>query len=61
VILGIIINRPIENAIREFFYFDIHLIAQLILAFIALLLVIDFLKNLIILGRKALLKERQRA
>jgi hypothetical protein len=59
-ILGIVINRPIENPIREFFYFDIHLIANVIVALIALLLVIDFLKSLIILGRKALIKERQR-
>lgn len=60
IILGIVINRPIEDPIREFFYFDIHLIANVIVALIALLLVIDFLKSLIILGRKALIKERQR-
>jgi len=57
VILGIVINRPIDNAIREFFYFDIHLIANLIVAFIALLLAIDFLKSLIILGIKAFRKK----
>ncbi len=57
VILGIVINRPIENPIREFFYFDIHLIANVIVALIALLLVIDFLKSLIILGKKSLMKK----
>jgi len=57
VILGIVINRPIENPIKEFFFFDIHLIAQLIVAIIAFLLVIDFLKSLIILGRRAYIKE----
>ncbi|UCE40681.1 MAG: hypothetical protein JSV17_14725 [Candidatus Aminicenantes bacterium] len=61
VILGIVINRPIEDAIQEFFYFDIHLVADLMVAFIAVLLMIDFLKSLIILGRKALNKERQRS
>lgn len=61
IILGIVINRPIENPIREFFYFDIHLIAQMIVVIIALLLVIDFLKSLIILGRRALIKERQQS
>jgi len=57
VILGIVINRPIENPIREFFYFNIHLIANVIVALIALLLAIDFLKSLIILGKKALMKK----
>jgi hypothetical protein len=61
IILGIVINRPIENPIREFFYFDVHLIAQMIVVIIALLLVIDFLKSLIILGRRALIKERQQS
>jgi len=57
LILGIVINRPIENAIREFFYFDTHLVADLIVALIALLLAIDFMKNLIILGIKAFRKK----
>ena len=57
IILGIVINRPIEDPIREFFYFDIHLIANVIVALIALLLVIDFLKSLIILGKKSLMKK----
>ena len=57
VILGIIINRPIKNAIQEFFYFDIHLVANLIIAFISVLLAVDFLKSLIILGIKAFRKK----
>ncbi len=60
IILGIIINRPIENAIMEFFYFDTQLVADLFIALIAVLLAVDFLKSLIILGRRALIKERQR-
>jgi hypothetical protein len=50
VIIGIVINRPIENPIREFFDFDIQLIADLIVAFAAIILTFDFLKSLIILG-----------
>ena len=57
VILGIVINRPMVNAIREFFYIDIHLIADLVVALIAVVLAIDFLKSLIILGRKAFKKK----
>jgi hypothetical protein len=56
-ILGIVINRPIGNAIREFFYFDIHLAADLIVALIAVILVIDFLKSLLILGIRAYRKK----
>lgn len=57
VILGIVINRPIENPIREFFYFDIQLVTDLIVALIAVLLAVDFLKSLIILGKKSLMKK----
>jgi len=57
VILGIVINRPIENPIREFFYFDIHLVTNLIVALIAVFLAVDFLKSLIILGKKSLMKK----
>lgn len=57
VILGIVINRPIENAIEEFSYFDVHLVTDMIVALIALLLVIDFLKSLIILGIKTFRKK----
>ena len=56
VILGFVINRPIENPIRDFFYFDIQLIADLIVAAVAIILTVDFLKSLIILGIKALRK-----
>ena len=57
VILGIVINRPIENPIREFFYFDIQLVIDMIVALIAVLLAVDFLKSLIILGKKSLMKK----
>jgi hypothetical protein len=56
VILGIVINKPIEDPIREFFYFDVQLIADLIIAFAAIILAVDLLKSLIILGIKALRK-----
>jgi hypothetical protein len=56
VIIGIVINRPFEDPIREFFYFDVQLIADLIIAFAAIILAVDFLKSLIILGIKALRK-----
>jgi hypothetical protein len=59
VIIGIVINRPLENPIREFFYFDIQLIADLILALAAILLTVDFLKSLIILGKRALSKNTE--
>jgi hypothetical protein len=57
LILGIVINRPIENAIQEFFYFDVHLAADLIVVLIALLLVIDFLRSLITIGIKTFRKK----
>jgi hypothetical protein len=57
VILGIVINRPMENAIEEFFYFDLQLAADLIVAVIAVLLAVDFVKSLILLGRRTYRKK----
>lgn len=57
VILGIVINRPVENAMGEFLYFDILLIADLVVLVIAILLAADFLKSLIIIGIRAFRKK----
>ena len=53
VILGFVINRPIENPFVEFIYLDLQIIANIIIAIVATLIAIDFLKSLIILGIKA--------
>ena len=57
VILGIIINRPIDDPFVEFVYLDLQIIVNIIIAVVALLIAVDFLKSLIILGRKALMKK----
>jgi hypothetical protein len=57
VILGIVINRPIENPFIEFIHLDLQITANIIIAIVAILIAIDFLKSLIILGRKALKKK----
>ena len=57
VILGIVINRPIDNPFLEFIFLDLQIIANIIIAIVATLIAIDFLKSLIILGIKALRKK----
>lgn len=57
VILGIVINRPIDNPFLEFIYLDLQITANIIIAIVATLIAIDFLKSLIILGRKSLMKK----
>jgi hypothetical protein len=57
VVLGIVINRPIENPFIEFIYLDLQIIADIVIAVVALLIAIDFLKSLIILGIKTLRKK----
>jgi hypothetical protein len=61
IILGIVINRPIENPLLEFFYLDLQIITDIIIAVVAIAIAIDFLKSLIILGRKVLIKERHQS
>jgi len=56
VILGVVINRPINTPFLEFIYLDLQIIANIIIAIIATLIAIDFLKSLIILGKKSLMK-----
>ncbi|MBD3412864.1 MAG: hypothetical protein GF421_00335 [Candidatus Aminicenantes bacterium] len=55
-ILGIVINKPVENPLIRFPYLDLTLIANIILIAVVTLKAVDFLKSLIILGRKAFLK-----
>jgi hypothetical protein len=57
VILGIVINRPIENPFIPFPYIDLPLIANIVLTIVVVLIAIDFLKSLVILGRKAFVKK----
>lgn len=59
VILGIVINRPIENPFVEFIHLDLQILANIIIAIVAIWIAIDFLKSLIILGRRVLIKERR--
>jgi hypothetical protein len=56
-ILGIVINRPIKNPFVEFIYLDLEITANIIIAIVATLIAIDFLKSLIILGIKGLRKK----
>lgn len=58
-ILGIIINRPIENPLLEFFYIDLQIAIDIIIAALAVLIAIDFLKSLIIITIKGLKKKPQ--
>ena len=57
VILGVVINRPIDNPFIEFLYLDLQITANIAIAIIATLIAIDFLKSLIILGKEALMKK----
>jgi len=56
VILGIIINKPIEAPFLKFPYLNLSLIANIIITIVVVLIAVDFLKSLIILGRTALFK-----
>jgi hypothetical protein len=57
VILGIVINNPIENPFIKFPYLDLPLIANIVLTIVLVLIAIDFLKSLVILVRKAFMKK----
>jgi hypothetical protein len=56
VILGVVINRPIDNPFLEFIYLDLQIIANIIIVIIATLIAIDFLKSLVLIGKKSLMK-----
>lgn len=56
-ILGIVINRPVESPFIDFVHLDLQLIASTAVAVIAVWIAVDFLKSLVILGRKALMKK----
>ena len=57
VILGIIINRPIENPFLEFIHIDLQIIADIVIAVAAVWIAVDFLKSLVILGIRTLRKK----
>lgn len=50
VILVIVINRPIENPFLEFIDLDLQIIADIVIAVLAVLIAIELLKSLVILG-----------
>ncbi len=56
-ILGIVINRPIADPFVEFIYLDLQITANIIIAVVAILIAIDFLKSLVILAIKAMKKK----
>ncbi len=57
-ILAVVINRPIANPFLEFPYLDLQTTANIIIAIVAIGIAIDFVKSLIILGSRALVKNR---
>ena len=57
VILGIVINKPIEAPFIEFPYLNLRVIANILMALILVLIAIDFLKSLIIQGRNLFAKK----
>ena len=54
IVIGIVINKPIENPFVDFFYFDLQTAGNWIIAIVAVLIAIDFLKSLIVIGKDAL-------
>ncbi|MDH4219035.1 MAG: hypothetical protein OEY18_01065 [Candidatus Aminicenantes bacterium] len=54
IIIGIVINKPIENPFVEFPYFNLQTTGNWIIAIVAVLIAIDFLKSLIVIGKSAL-------
>lgn len=55
IILGVVINRPIDNPFLEFTDLDLQKSANIIIAIVAIGIAIRFLKSLVILGRKSLM------
>jgi len=58
IILGILFNRPVDDPFSEFIYLDLRIIANIVVAIFAALIAIDFLKTLVILGKKSLMKKK---
>jgi len=54
IIIGIVINKPIENPFVEFPSFDLQTAGNWVIAIVAVLIAIDFLKSLIVIGKSAL-------
>ncbi len=57
IILGILFNRPVDDPFSEFLYLDLRIIANIVVAIAAALIAVDFLKTLVILGKKSLTKK----
>lgn len=57
-ILAVVINRPIDNPFLEFPYLDLRTAAKIVMAIVAIGIGVDFVKSLIILGSKAMVKKR---
>jgi hypothetical protein len=53
-IIGTVINKPIESPFVEFPYFNLQTTGNWIIAIVAVLIAIDFLKSLIVIGKSAL-------
>lgn len=54
IVIGIVINKPIENPFVDFPYFYLQTAGNWIIAIVAVLIAIDFLKSLIVIGKNAL-------
>lgn len=56
IILGILFNRPMDDLFSEFIHLDLRIIAKIFISVLAILIAFDFLKSLVILGRKSMKK-----
>lgn len=54
IVVGIVINTPIENPFVDFPYFNLQTAGNWVIAIVAVLVSIDFLKSLIVIGKNAL-------
>ncbi len=54
IVIGIVVNNPIEKPFIEFSHFDLQKAGNWIVAIVAILIGIDFLKSLIVIGKNAL-------
>lgn len=54
IVIGIVINKPIPDPFVEFPFFDLQTAGNWIIAIVAILVAIDFLKSLIVIGKNAL-------
>jgi len=57
LLLGLVINKPIEAPFIDFPYLNLQIMANILITVILILIAIDFLKSLIILGRNMFAKK----